>query len=149
MKSKQADTILVADDSPVFRKAVAEALRLSGRRVLLAEDGITALRLLEEEHVDLALLDICMPGLDGGELLEKMRLGEALRDVPVIFVSALNQSEVPSLIDFPRAQYFDKTTLSFKQLRARIDLTLDSLHKRPTSFANARCAVTATRCPPR
>jgi DNA-binding NtrC family response regulator len=78
-------TILAIDDEPSVRASYD--LILSGSyRVLQAEDGKAALRLLDTTHVDLAILDLMMPGLSGIEVLEQIADREL--DVPVIVVTA-------------------------------------------------------------
>lgn len=66
-------TILVADDEPLARQSLGEALQEAGYHVYHAADGITALHLLEEVEVDVVLCDLKMPGADGLEILRKVR----------------------------------------------------------------------------
>lgn len=68
-----ATTVLFAEDDPIIRQSVGQSLMLMGFRVLLAEDGYEALRLMTQEEVDLLLTDIVMPGLDGVELARKAK----------------------------------------------------------------------------
>lgn len=83
-------TILVVDDTPVNLEMIGDALR--GRyRVRVAINGRNALAAIEREpDVDLVLLDIMMPELDGYEVLTKLRENPVTRDIPVIFVTALD-----------------------------------------------------------
>ena len=79
-------TVLYAEDESTIRDAVAEALSLAGFRVLTAESGYEALRLLTQEAVDVLLTDIVMPGLDGVELA---RRAKTLRpELQVMFTTA-------------------------------------------------------------
>jgi len=66
-------TVLFAEDETPIRDSVAQFLSMSGFRVLKAEDGYEALRLLTQEDVDLLFTDIVMPGLDGIELARRAR----------------------------------------------------------------------------
>jgi CheY-like chemotaxis protein len=66
-------TILFAEDETPIRDSVGQLLSISGFRVLKAEDGYEALRLLTQEDVDLLFTDIVMPGLDGIELARRAR----------------------------------------------------------------------------
>jgi two-component system cell cycle response regulator CpdR len=66
-------TVLFAEDETPIRDSVAQFLSMSGFRVLKAEDGYEALRLLTQEDVDLLFTDIVMPGLDGIELARKAK----------------------------------------------------------------------------
>jgi len=78
-------TILIADDERRIRDVVQYALERDGHRVLTATDGNAALALIEREAVDLAVLDILMPELDGLSLCRQLR---ARIDLPIIFLSS-------------------------------------------------------------
>jgi len=78
-------TVLFAEDDPAVRQSLAQLLSMSGYRVLTAEDGFEALRLLTQQEIDVLLTDIVMPGLDGVELARKAR---ALRpDMRIMFLT--------------------------------------------------------------
>ena len=83
-------TILIVDDEPdavrLFRRMLVSAGR--GYRVVRAGDGQEALDVLSEDKVDVILLDLVMPNLDGFQLLELRGTHPALRDIPVVVVSA-------------------------------------------------------------
>ena len=66
--------ILVVDDEENHRRTLAIGLRLEGFEVLEAEDGGSALELLESATADVAILDLMMPGLNGLELARKLRI---------------------------------------------------------------------------
>jgi len=65
----RSSTVLVADDDLVVREAIQEILELDGYRVLVAGDGQQALRVLSEETIDVLILDIKMPHVDGWTVL--------------------------------------------------------------------------------
>jgi DNA-binding response OmpR family regulator len=77
--------ILVADDDRNIAELVRMYLRKAGYEVIVAGDGHEAERVLREEHVDLAILDIMMPGPDGLQIVRHLRKRS---DLPVIFLSA-------------------------------------------------------------
>lgn len=77
--------ILVAEDEADIRKLLTISLEDEGYRVLPAADGMAALALFEAEPVDLAILDVMMPRLDGFNLLRRIREKSTL---PVIFLTA-------------------------------------------------------------
>ena len=83
-----ADRILVADDEPEIRSVLALYLENDGFEVLEAADGGVALEMLQTEQIDLCLLDIMMPVLDGYHVLKRIR---ETSDVPVIVISAKGQ----------------------------------------------------------
>ena len=79
---------LVADDSPVVRDVIAQALRAHGLLVVVASDGEEALAMLEAQaRVDVVVTDIEMPRLDGLALVRALRGRERTRDVPVVAIS--------------------------------------------------------------
>lgn len=83
-----AYTILVADDEKEIRELLRLYLEKDGYHVLEAKDGRAALSVLEQEEVDMALLDIMMPELDGYKVLKKIRENS---NIPVMILSAKNQ----------------------------------------------------------
>ena len=80
--------ILVADDDKDIRSVLALYLEDAGYEVVEAADGVEALQVLEAQDIDLCLLDIMMPGLDGYQVLKRVRETD---DVPVIVISAKGQ----------------------------------------------------------
>ena len=83
-------SILVVDDDRVNRTLLARSLKASGHDVRTAENGHEALTSLREQAVDVVLLDIVMPELDGIGALEQIKSDPELQDVPVIMISALD-----------------------------------------------------------
>src|SRR5260221_14787307 len=79
-------TILIVDDEKNIRASLARGLRLEGYATLEAADGAQALECLKNEEVDLVILDLQMPVLDGIGFLEK--LGELGRRVPTLVLTA-------------------------------------------------------------
>ena len=65
--------VLIVDDSPISRELVRDILEPSGYEVFEAEDGVAALRKIEETQPHVVLLDIEMPGLDGYEVIRRLR----------------------------------------------------------------------------
>lgn len=81
-------TILAAEDDEDIRSLLRLYLENSGYKVILAADGWEARELLGKEHVDLALLDIMLPKIDGYRLLEEIR---KTSNIPVLFLTAKDQ----------------------------------------------------------
>jgi adenylate cyclase len=122
--------ILVVDDHRTTRLKLALGLKQQGHRVAEAEDGRQALAKLKGESFDLVLLDIIMPEMDGYQVLEQMKKDHALRDVPVIVISA--QDEVESVVRGIELGAEDYLPKSFDPvlLRARISACLEKKHLR-------------------
>jgi diguanylate cyclase (GGDEF)-like protein len=86
-------TVLIVDDDRMNRATLAELLQRECR-VLLAKDGTSALqRVNEESDIDLILLDVSMPGMDGYEVLRRLRDEKRTADTAVIFITALTDEQ--------------------------------------------------------
>ncbi len=91
--AKNQAVILVADDESANREILSELLELEGYQTLEAEDGSRALELLRGRQVDLALLDVMMPGRTGFSVCHEAKSDPATRLIPVVLVTGLNRSE--------------------------------------------------------
>lgn len=85
--------ILCVDDEPLNLKLLGVVLGTQGYQVVNAVDGEDALVKMSEHLIDLVLLDVMMPGIDGFEVCRRMKAGEATRDIPVVLLTALSSSE--------------------------------------------------------
>lgn len=86
-------TVLVVDDTPVNLRAMSEILTEYGMLVAVAQDGDEGLARAELISPGLILLDVKMPGLDGFEVCRRLKAVEKTRDIPVMFMTALNEME--------------------------------------------------------
>lgn len=84
----EATAILVVEDEQHIRGVLEYNLRLDGFEVYLAADGPTALELAGEKRPDLILLDWMMPGMDGLEVLAKLKSEETTAHIPVFMLTA-------------------------------------------------------------
>lgn len=85
-------TVLVVDDEPVAREALARLLRREGFETLAAPDGRAALELLQAQSPDLILLDVRMPELDGLALLEILHAHPQWKVLPVIMMTGVSDT---------------------------------------------------------
>ena len=119
--------ILVVDDAAFSRRLLVRMLADLGHETLEAEDGRVALDRLRDpsaDTVDLVLLDIVMPELDGYETLAALKADEALRDLPVIVISDVDELDsVVRCIRMGATDYLPKS-VDPAILRARIDASL-------------------------
>lgn len=81
--------ILVVDDDPHIRELVSHFLELEGLNVVEAVDGLDALRILDAAQIDLVILDIMMPGMDGWELCRELR---EQTDLPLLMLTAMGET---------------------------------------------------------
>ena len=82
-------TVLVIDDEPPLRDLVRDYLAREGFRVVTAADGLTAVEMARAHQPDIVVLDLMLPGIDGLEATRRIRADPALRDTPVIALTAL------------------------------------------------------------
>jgi two-component system cell cycle response regulator len=114
--------LLVVDDDRINRRLLASYLARLGHEVTTAADGAAGWeRLRGGEPVDVVLLDVLMPELDGYEVLERIRGDPALRHLPVIMISALEETDsIVRCIELGADDYLPKP-FSPVLLRARIN----------------------------
>ncbi len=89
----QNKTILIVDDTPANLGVMMHYLEDFGFEVLLAQDGEEALQRAQFVHPDLILLDVMMPGLDGFETCRRLKAIAAVKEIPVIFMTALTDTK--------------------------------------------------------
>jgi len=117
MAETQALTLLVVDDEPAWVGALGAVLGKAGHRIVAAYDGEEALRRFRSDAVDVVLLDLAMPKLDGAEVVRIIR---AESDTPIIVVSGERDRSVPAeLLDLGADDYVRKGVPS-TELLARI-----------------------------
>lgn len=83
-------TILIAEDDKDIVKLLRLYLESSGYKVLTVDNGVAALELVLKENIDLAVVDIMMPRMDGYELTQKIR---EVKNIPILILSAKNQEK--------------------------------------------------------
>ncbi len=117
--------LLVVDDNKVNRLLLTRSLEMQGHSVSSAENGRVALEMLRRNPVDLVLLDMEMPEMDGFEVLEQMINDPQLRDMPVIVTSSLEGiANVVRCIELGAEDYLAKP-INPVLLKARIGASLE------------------------
>jgi DNA-binding response OmpR family regulator len=118
---RPAPTVLVVDDEPAMVGALGALLGQAGYRIVAAYDGEEALRRFSEGPIDVVLLDLAMPGVDGAEVCRRLR---ARSDVPIIVVSGERDGAAPvELLDLGADDYVRKPFRG-EELLARIRASL-------------------------
>jgi DNA-binding response OmpR family regulator len=121
--------ILVIDDDEMTRHFLSHILAQQGFLLETAADGEQALTLLKEKQFDIILLDIEMPGLNGLETLKRIRKNYLKKDLPILMVTANDQSaEIIQAFDLGANDYVVKP-LDVPVLFARIRAHLESVRK--------------------
>ena len=88
----ESATILIVDDTPNNLQVLFSYLETEGYKVLLAEDGESALQIAQSQAPDLVLLDVLMPDIDGFETCRRLKAKTSTREIPVIFLTALSET---------------------------------------------------------
>ena len=113
-------SLLVVDDNPINLGVVAEHLVDQGFEVLVALDGEEALRRAAHSHPHLILLDVMMPGIDGFETCRRLKAAPGTQDIPVIFMTALDDvADKMAAFDAGGVDFISKP-FQFRELLARV-----------------------------
>lgn len=132
----QTISILVIEDDDAIRRGLVDALKFSGYSVLEADNGRTGLDLAVESSIDLVLLDVLMPGMDGFEVLNRIRA--ARPTLPVIMVTARGaESDRIMGLETGADDYVVKP-FSARELLARVEAVLRRSPQRSESVTTLR-----------
>ncbi len=116
-ESMGSKSILVIDDDQMMLKLARAFLEVGGFDVITATDGVSGMKLLRESKVDLVLLDVMMPGLNGYQVLQLIR---EYSSVPVIMVTGITDKDsVERFLDLGADDYIAKP-FNKEELIARI-----------------------------
>ena len=125
------ETVLVVDDSLSITQFIVSLLEDQGFCAIGCENGAEALRLAVEKRPDLMLLDIMMPDEDGYSICSKLKADPKTKDIPVIFLSALNSSfDKVKAFKCGAVDYITKPVQNDELMsRVKTHLTISSLHR--------------------
>jgi class 3 adenylate cyclase len=124
-QTEHGGLVLVVDDSETNRDILARRLTREGYEVETAADGAQALEAVGLRQFDLVLLDIMMPGINGYQVLERLKTTPELRDIPVIMISALDEIDgIVRCIEMGAEDYLPKP-FNPVILRARVEASLE------------------------
>jgi len=126
--------ILIVDDIPANLKVLSDILKEDGYKVRPVPSGKLALQVAEKEKPDLILLDIMMPDMNGYEVCRVLKENPELKEIPVIFISALNETDdVVKALKFGGVDYITKPFRSeevLARVSTHIKLYLQSIELR-------------------
>lgn len=117
--------LLVVDDDRLNREMIRRRLCHMGFEIVLAHNGLEAIAALEREAFDLVLLDVLMPELDGFETLNRIRKHQQWRSIPVVMLSALDDTATTARCITAGAEDYVPKPFNSVVLRARIDASLE------------------------
>jgi adenylate cyclase len=142
-RNAQAGKLLVVDDNRVNRLLLGRALEQLGHTVTFAENGREGLEALRQHPVDLVLLDIEMPEMDGYQVLAALAADTHLRDIPVVMMSSVEEVDsVARCIEMGAEDYLFKP-VNPVLLKARIGTSLEKKRLRDQQRELVRKFATA------
>jgi adenylate cyclase len=103
--------ILLVDDSRALRRENQRALEKVGYRVTCADDGESALRIAQQQPIDLILLDLMLPKMSGIEVLSRLKSDPKTDTIPVVILSGLTEKNRDKLIAAGAEEYLEKNSL--------------------------------------
>jgi response regulator RpfG family c-di-GMP phosphodiesterase len=87
-------TILLIDDEQDVLMLMGQMLQIKGYNVVTADNGVEGKKLAASEKPDVIILDISMPGMDGGQVAEELKESPETKDIPIIFLTGLLTKEI-------------------------------------------------------
>jgi DNA-binding response OmpR family regulator len=117
--------ILLIEDDKFLRELIIQKLGKEGFEVVEAAEGETGVVKIEEEKPDLVLLDLILPGIDGFEVLRRIKENQAVSSIPVIILSNLGQrDDVEKGIELGAVDYLIKAHFTPGEIVQKIKATL-------------------------
>jgi DNA-binding response OmpR family regulator len=117
--------IAIVEDDIAIVQMYQLKFRAEGYKVAFAEDGEQGLQLIEEFQPDIVLLDLMMPVMNGSEVLKKLRKKDWGKDLKVIVLTNMSESEAPDdMNDLGVEEYIVKSDLTPKEVTAKIKQAL-------------------------
>jgi two-component system cell cycle response regulator DivK len=119
------ELILVVEDNDKNRKLVRDVLTFKGYEIIEAETGEDGVRLAQERHPSLILMDIRLPGIDGVEALRQLRSEEATREIPIMAMTASVMTADRQRITDAGFDAFQSKPLKVRDFVAAVERILD------------------------
>ncbi len=137
-------TVVVIEDEDAIRRAIVDALRISGYEVAEAADGVAGLSAARRAGVDLVLLDLLMPRMDGFEVLAELRVTHS--SLPVIILTARGSEDDRVRGLRMGADDYVVKPFSARELLARVDAVLRRTPDRPSPVIQIAAGDTTVDC---
>ncbi len=120
--------ILIIEDDEVLAKTLQEFLSADGFEVTIASNGEMGIKMAEEEHPNLIVLDIILPKKNGYEVIKEIKKESgATKDIPIILLSNLGDfSDVEKALKLGATTYLTKTDYSLEDVAKKIKETLNA-----------------------
>jgi DNA-binding response OmpR family regulator len=99
------ETVLIVEDDPDVRRLYRAALSLAGFEIIEAQDGLSALHILDQRRADIVILDLMLPTVDGLTVQQEIAAHAGTRDIPILIVTGstlpLDDVKVPCILRKP------------------------------------------------
>lgn len=141
--NQEKQKIVIVEDNKALSEIYKTRLEMLGYTCFVANDGIAALYLIQNELPSLVLLDLMVPAVAGDEILKRMRASEWGKNIPVFIISNLNETEAPAgLRELNIVGYVVKANLADDGLDKIVNSILrPSEQQPPLPTANANIAI--------
>ena len=117
MNTKANNSLLIVDDDKANLLELIHLLRPE-YKLYSAKDGVSALKLAQENMPDLILLDVVLPGIDGYEVLAELKKSDKTKEIPVIFITGMSEGEDENIgLSLGAADYIRKPFVKMVVLR--------------------------------
>jgi len=118
--------ILFIEDESTLQKTFGDILKSKGYEIIKALDGESGLRSAKEERPDLILLDLILPKMDGFEVLKGLKTSEETKDIPVIILTNLEETEdIQKALELGATTYLVKSSYTLEEVVKKIEKTLE------------------------
>ena len=124
-------TILTVDDDREIRCVLKRGLSSLGHKVIQAKNGRKALRVAFWRNIDVVLLDIHMPGMDGLTVLRRLKASSRTQHIPVIMLSGLDQPELKDQASYDYAEHYIMKTVSMRTINDTVLMVLNRVSQLP------------------
>jgi DNA-binding response OmpR family regulator len=117
--------ILIVDDAKDLSDAIGDILKFKGYQTIVAHDGASAITIALEEHPDLILLDLRMPGLTGFDVIRKLREDDWGKTVKILMLTAVDRvDDIPADLAIKPEDYLMKSRWGIDNIAQRIEKKL-------------------------
>ena len=122
--------VLVVDDEEIARRNLSHVLTREGYTVDCAQDGAAALALLGENAYQLVLTDLRMPGIDGFEMIRRLRADPQLQELDIVVVSGLADDEILENGGLPADVILYSKPVPFRELKGYVQAKIMAMQRR-------------------
>lgn len=113
--------VLIAEDDPLLAGLLGKRLAAAGGTLFHEADGARILSVVTEQHPDIVVLDIMLPGMNGYDVLKAIKAEDTTKDIPILFLSNLGQDEdIEKSRELGAAGFLIKATVSLDEVVEKI-----------------------------